>query len=136
MAEFTKMVKHDYGIKPRPITTRNPQANAIIERVYQTTGSILKTFDMKSLDKVDPWGDILAVARFSVRATYHTTMRASPMQLFFERDTILNIKHVTDWTNLKRLKQQRINSNNKQGKKSRFYHTYQVGDQVLLKTRK
>ena len=29
MAEFSKMVKNDYGIKPKPITTRNPQVNAI-----------------------------------------------------------------------------------------------------------
>ena len=30
MAEFGKMVTDDYGIVTRPITTRNPQANAII----------------------------------------------------------------------------------------------------------
>jgi hypothetical protein len=34
MAEFAKMVKNDYGLKLKPITTRNPQANAIIERVH------------------------------------------------------------------------------------------------------
>ena len=71
---------------------------------------------MKSLDKVDPWGGILAATMFSVRETYHTTMRASPMQLVFGSDIILNIKHVTDWTHFKQLKQQRINSNNKQRK--------------------
>ena len=31
LAEFAKMVNTDYGIQLRPITTRNPQANAIIE---------------------------------------------------------------------------------------------------------
>jgi hypothetical protein len=36
MAEFAKMVREDYGLKIKPITTRNPQANAIIERVHQT----------------------------------------------------------------------------------------------------
>ena len=36
MAEFTKMVQNDYGITRRPITTRNPQANAMIERIHQT----------------------------------------------------------------------------------------------------
>jgi transposase InsO family protein len=35
MAEFAKMVKDDYGLKIKAITTRNPQANAIIERVHQ-----------------------------------------------------------------------------------------------------
>ena len=136
MAEFLRMVKNDYGIKPRPITTRNPQANAIIERVHQTIGNILRTFDVRSMDQEDPWGGILAATMFSVRATYHTTMRASPMQLVFGRDAILNIKHVTDWTHLKQLKQERINSNNKQENKSRIHHTYKVGDQILLRARK
>ena len=58
------------------------------------------------------------------------------MQLVFGRDAILNIKHVTDWTHLKQLKQERINSNNKQENKSRIHHTYKVGDQILLRARK
>jgi hypothetical protein len=33
-----------YGLKLKPITTRNPQANAIIERVHQTIGNIIRTF--------------------------------------------------------------------------------------------
>ena len=31
MAEFAKMYQNDYGLKRKPITTRNPQSNAIIE---------------------------------------------------------------------------------------------------------
>ncbi len=38
MKDFANMVRDDYGIKKRPITTRNPQANAIIERIHQTLG--------------------------------------------------------------------------------------------------
>ena len=34
MGEFKRMIKEDYGIRRRPITARNPQANAIIERVH------------------------------------------------------------------------------------------------------
>ena len=45
MAEFAKMVKEDYGIIRSPITARNPQANAIVERVHQTIGNMLKTFE-------------------------------------------------------------------------------------------
>jgi transposase InsO family protein len=32
---FQKMIKKDYGVKGKPITVRNPQANAIVERVHQ-----------------------------------------------------------------------------------------------------
>ena len=31
MAEFSKMCQNDYGLKRKPITTRNLQSNAIIE---------------------------------------------------------------------------------------------------------
>ena len=97
MGEFAKMAKLDYGIKRKPITTRNPQANAIIERIHQTLGNILRTFDIDEVDEKDPWSGILAAASFAVRATYHTTTQATPMQLVFGRDAILNVKHVHDW---------------------------------------
>ena len=73
------MIKKDYGIKPKPITTRNPQVNVIIERVHQTIGNILRTFNVRSMDEKDPWSGILAATMFAIKATFHTTMRASPM---------------------------------------------------------
>jgi hypothetical protein len=82
MAEFAKMVKDDYGLKIKAITAQNPQANGIIERVHQTIGNIIRTFDVQTMD--DPWAGILAATMFSVRATYHTTLQALlPMQLVF-----------------------------------------------------
>jgi hypothetical protein len=93
MAEFAKMVKDDYGLKIKAITTRDPQAYAIIECVHQTIGNIIHTFDVQTMDSNDPWAGILA-AMFAVRATYHTTLQASPMQLVFGQDAILNVKQV------------------------------------------
>ena len=54
------MITVDYNIKPKVITTRNPQANAIIERVNQTIGNVLRTFDVNKtvLDSDDPWSSI------------------------------------------------------------------------------
>ena len=43
IAEFAEMVVNDYGIKRKPIRKRNPQANAMIERIHQTLGNILRT---------------------------------------------------------------------------------------------
>jgi hypothetical protein len=51
MAEFAKMCGEDYGLKRKPITTRNPQANAIIEHVHQTIGNIIRTFDVQTMDE-------------------------------------------------------------------------------------
>jgi transposase InsO family protein len=99
MGEFTKMVQRDYGIKRKPITTRNPQANSIIERVHQTIGNIIRTFQVGSieLDEDDPWSGVLAATMFATRATYHTTTQATPAQLVFGRDAILNKKFEVNW---------------------------------------
>ena len=105
MAEFAKMCHNDYGLKRKPITTRNPQSNAIIERIHQTIGNIIRTFDMSNIINNDPWLGILAATMFAVRAIYHTTLQASPMQLVFGRDAILNIKHVADWEHIWKSKQ-------------------------------
>ena len=96
----------------KPITKRKPQANAIIECVHQLIGNIVRTFDVKNLDRDNPWGGKLASTMFDVRATYQTTLQASPMQLVFGRDTILNVKHITDWEHINERKQTRINLNN------------------------
>ena len=100
MAEFAKMCHNYYGLKSKPITTRNPQSNKIIERIDQNIGNIIRTFDVSNIFNKNPWSGILAATMFAVRVTYHTTLQASPMQLVFGRDTILNIKHVADWEHI------------------------------------
>ena len=93
MAEFAKLCHNEYGLKRKPTTTRNPQSNAIIKRIHQTIGKIIRKFDVSNIVNNDPWSGILAATMFAVRATYHITLQASLMQLVFGRDAILNIKH-------------------------------------------
>ena len=45
--DFKDMIKNDYGIKRKPITVRNPQANAIWERVHQVLGNMVRTFELE-----------------------------------------------------------------------------------------
>ncbi len=101
------MVKEDYGIKRKPITTRNPQANAIVERVHQTIGNMIRTFELheRDIDEDDPWSGVLAAVMYAVRATYHTTTQATPMQLVFGRDALLNIQFEADWDYIAQRKQ-------------------------------
>ena len=115
-----------YGLKIKAITTRNPQANAIIELVHQTIGNIIRTFDVQTMDTNNPWAGILAATMFSVCATYHTTLQASPMQLVFGRDAILNVKHITNWEHIQQRLQTRINENNERENKSRRVHQYSL----------
>ena len=55
MAEFSNMCHNDYGLERKPITTRNPQSNAIIERIHQTIVNIIRTFDVSNIINNDPW---------------------------------------------------------------------------------
>lgn len=138
MAEFAKMVREDYGIKRKGITTRNPQANAIIERAHQTIGNIIRTFEMyKDYDILeehpdDPWSGVLSAAMFAMRATFHTTTQATPSQLVFGRDAILNTKFEADWNVIRNRKQKLIDYNNTRENAKRLKHTYKVQDKVLL----
>ncbi len=69
MAEFSTMVKHDYGIAVKAITTRNTQANVILERIHATIGNIIRTYQVldTELDEEDPWSGILAAAMYATR---------------------------------------------------------------------
>ena len=133
--DFQTMIKNDYGIKGKPITVRNPQANAIIERVHQVIGNIIRTFELEDnyLDEEDPWKGILSAAAFAVRSTFHTTLQTTPGQLVFGRDMMLNIFHTANWEYIKQRKQKIINLNNARENSKRIPHVYQIGDQVLLK---
>eukprot|EP00957_Ditylum_brightwellii_P173215 13186379-Ditylum_brightwellii.AAC.1 len=64
---------------------------------------MIKSFEVHStnIDEKDPWTGILSAVRFVTRATVHTTMQTTPMQLVFGRDAILNVKHGADWSFIK-----------------------------------
>ena len=95
--EFTKevieMIEKDYGITRQSITTRNPQENPILERAHQTISNILRTFQVNNskLDLDDPWIGILLGVIFAMRSTVHTTTQATPIQLVFGHDAIMNL---------------------------------------------
>ena len=133
--DFQNMVKNNYGIKRKPITVRNPQANAIVERVHQVLGNMVRTFDLENnyLDEDNPFKGILSAAAFAIRSTYHTTLQKSPGQLVFGRDMIFNVQHQANWEYIKQRKQKLINLNNQKENSKRTKHDYKVGDQVLLR---
>ena len=92
LAEFREMIINYYGIMAKPITSRNPQANVILERVHQTIGNILCTFKVQNMEQDDefPWNGILASTMFTLRATVHITTQYIPAQLIFGRNSLIN----------------------------------------------
>ena len=97
---------------------------------------MIRTRDVRGIDDLDPhfgWTGVLSAVRQAVRSLVHTTTRATPTQLVFGRDALLNISFQADWNYIKERKQHRILQNNKRENATRIPHTYQVGDQVMVK---
>lgn len=137
MAEFAEMVESDYGILRKPCTVRNPQANSILERIHLTIGNLLRSFDLKDLEEGFTFGEafegLLSAVRFATRATVHTTLKATPMQLVFGRDAILNTTFEANWKYIKDRKQRLIDQNNARENAKRIPHVYNIGDEVLYR---
>ena len=129
------MIVQEYRIKKRGISPRNIQANSILERIHQVISNMIKTFkiyDREDLEEQDPWSGILSAIMFGVRATYHTTLNATPTQLVFGRDTILPIRYQPDWELIQNNKRKRIELNNMRENKSTIPHEYKVGNLSLI----
>jgi transposase InsO family protein len=109
MREFARIVKKRLRHKIKPTTTRNPQANSIIERIHQTIQNIICSFQIGQIeiDKQDPWNGVLAAIMFATRATSDSNTISA--QLVFGRDAILNIKFDANWELIRERKQRIIN---------------------------
>jgi hypothetical protein len=135
-AEVSAALKDQYGIVRKLITTRNPQANSIIERIHQVIGDMLRTRDIRDKDDLDPefqWTGVLSAIRAAVRSLVHTTTRATPTQLVFGRDALLNISFEADWQYIRDRKQHRILQNNERENAARRPHTYRINDRVMIR---
>jgi hypothetical protein len=116
------------------ITTRNPQANSMVERAHQTIHNMIATKNIVSKHDLPggDWAGILSAVGFAMRATIHTTMRATPMQLVFNRDAIHNVRFEADWKYIKERRQKVIVQNNDRENAKRTPHTYTAGDEVMV----
>ena len=70
------------GILCNSISARNPQANAFVERVYQSIGNILCTFKIQEmvLDYENPGEGAFSSTMFTISSTVHTTTKHTPSQ--------------------------------------------------------
>ncbi len=87
-----------YGIKCKPTTIKNPQANAILERVHQVLGQMLRTAEINIANSVTP-NDVnvfLDNAAWAICSTYHTVLKASPGAAIFGWDMLFEILFIAD----------------------------------------
>ena len=125
-----------YGIKKKPITVKNPQANGIIENVHLTMADMLRTEQPFIQDERDTWIDevnlMLQGIAFAMRCTIGATIKHSPSQIVFNQDMITRIKTRTDWMYISRARdKEKVKSNNLENK-SRINYEYKKDDEVLI----
>ncbi len=137
-AEVQATLKDEYGIHRKLITTRNPQANSIVERVHQVVHNLIRSFDVKNKDNLATlhaygWQGVLAAVRSAVNSTVHTTTQATSTQLVFARDKLLNVGFQADWDYIKERKQKLLIQINKRENAKRIPHEYKVNDQVMVR---
>ena len=124
-----------FNIKRRPTTVKNPQANAIIERVHGVIGDMMRTRDLDMSETVEDTmiEDFLVDTAWAIRSTYHTVLKSTPGAAIFGRDMLFDIPYVADWNVIGKRRQEQVESTNRRENKSRLPHDYAIGDKVLIK---
>ena len=124
-----------FGLKRKPTTVKNPQANAILERIHQTLAAMMRTAEIDMAISVDPSDidDFLSNAAWAVRSTYHTVLRSSPGAAIFGRDMLFDIPFIADWNKIGDYRQRQTDRNTTRENKSRVEWDYKVGEKVLLR---
>jgi len=125
-----------YAIDDIPISVRNPQANAICERMHQVVGNILRT-----LFHVNPpqnMGDArattdyaLSLASHALRSAVHRTLGLSPGAIVFRRDMLMDVPYVANFLLLRDKRQALIDYNLRRENNRRRTFDYAPGQQVL-----
>lgn len=126
--EFQEMLL-SLAIKSKRITAKNPQANAICERVHLEITNILRVRP----DLHDQLEVALDYAAYAIRASYHSILRASPAQLLFGEDMITRQLHFANWSFLSKQRFMSILQDNDRENLKRIEHFYKVGDNVMLR---
>jgi hypothetical protein len=83
-----------YGIKHKPTSVKNPQANAILERIHAALGNMLHTseLNMAKLAKASDIDIVLSGAAWAVCSNYHTVLKASPVQQYLDEICYLTFR--------------------------------------------
>ena len=103
----------EYRVTRKPTSIKNPQANAILERVHQVLMGMIRTSEIDMADSVSV-KDIDAVltnASWAIRSTYHTVLKASPGAAIFGRDMLFDIPFIADWNKIGDYRQRQTDRN-------------------------
>ena len=129
-----KALCKQYQIGRKPTTSKNPQANAILERVHGVFNDMLRTSNLDDSDSIDDIriDQFITNAAWAIRSTYHTVLKATPGEAIFGRDMLFDIPFVADWSAIGRRRQELVDRNNVRENKRRLPFDYVPGSKCLI----
>ena len=129
-----KSLCDSYGLKRKPTTIKNPQANAILERIHAVIADMIRTsgLDMQETCTPQMVDELLTNIAWAVCSTYHTVLKSTPGAAIFGRDMLFDIPYLADWNQIGKRRQALVDQSCAKSNKRRIDFDYIVGQKVLL----
>jgi hypothetical protein len=124
-----------YGIKRKPTSIKNPQANAILEHIHVVFTNMLCTAELNMADLVSDIDIFSADTTWAICSTHHTVLEASPGAAIFGRDMLFDIPFIADWKTIGEHRQRIADHNTDRENKSRIDYDYKVGQKILVRNK-
>jgi hypothetical protein len=123
-----------YGIKRKLTGIKNPQANAILERIHAVFTNMLCTakLDMAESVNASNINIFLADAAWAIRSTHHTVLEASSGAAIFGGDMLFDIPFITDWKTIGEHRQRLTGHNTDRKNEGRIDYDHKVGQKILV----
>ena len=136
-AAFQEMLQK-HGIQDVATTSRNPQGNAVCERMHQTVANVLRTLNKLEISRnhveaVLLLENALATTIYATRCSVSQDLGISPGEMVFQRDMFLDLPLTTDLVLIHNKRQALIDENLRRQNQKRREYTYEVGGEVLIK---
>jgi hypothetical protein len=136
-ADFQRILELN-GIKDVPTSVKNPQSNAICERMHQTAANVLRTLlhahpPQNALQAGALIDSALATTMHATRASIHRTLRTTPGALVFQRDMFLDVPLIANLQTIRDRRQVLIDENLRRQNLKRRSFDYVAGQSVMVK---
>ena len=138
--EFQDTLKH-YGIQDCATTSKNPQANSIIERMHLTAGAIFRSMVTEAQknnrrllpEDIDDYVDTaISSTQYAISATVHSITRESPGAFIYQRDMMLPVQNLANWESIRLKKGKQIEKNWIRENNKRKPFDWRVGMEVMV----
>jgi len=126
------------GVQNVPTTVKNPQANAIVERLNQTVANILRVYvdttPPANAQQAEQYIDnALATAMHATRCAVTRALNMTPGALVFHRDMFLDVPIIGNLEAIRQRRQMIVDQDLQRSNAKRRHYDYQVGQHVFIK---